>query len=135
MIFLKISAIETVSFFRKQWRDIRSFVKNTRLCWLIKKLLFISKVAHLNLCQNYQKCGRKSMFLNTSSMKWCHFRKWWRDARCLVQKYFFLLDHESFMSEMEWAPFKCLFYNANGSVVKLMISIYRRCFFVIQTLL
>ena len=28
-----------------------------------------------------------------------------------------------FISEMEWASFKCLFWNANGSVVKLMISV------------
>ena len=29
----------------------------------------------------------------------------------------------SSISEMEWGPFKCLFWNANDSFVKLMISI------------
>ena len=28
-----------------------------------------------------------------------------------------------FISEMEWAPFKCLFWNVNYSVVKLMVFI------------
>ena len=26
-------------------------------------------------------------------------------------------------SEMEWRPFKCLFWNANDSIAKLMVSI------------
>ena len=30
---------------------------------------------------------------------------------------------KSFKSEMEWAPFKGLFWNTNDSVVKLMLSI------------
>ena len=41
-----------------------------------------------------------------------------------------LLDYEknwshqgSFTSVMEWAPFKCLFWNVYDSVVKLMVSI------------
>ena len=28
-----------------------------------------------------------------------------------------------FLSDVEWAPFKCLFWNVNDSIVKLMVSI------------
>ena len=47
----------------------------------------------------------------------------------------FYLSHQgSFISDMEWAP-KCLFWNVNDSIVKLMVSIasgvslrYRACY-------
>ena len=42
----------------------------------------------------------------------------------------FQLNHQStpliqgsFISKMEWAPFKCLFCTANDSIAKLMVSI------------
>ena len=45
-----------------------------------------------------------------------------------------LISLRRFMSEVKWAPFNCLFWNANDSVVKLMVSIksdvslrYRPC--------
>ena len=30
----------------------------------------------------------------------------------------------SFTSEMEWSPFKCLFWNANDLIVKLVVSLW-----------
>ena len=35
-----------------------------------------------------------------------------------------VLSQGSFISEMEWAPFKCLFLNVNESVVKLMEAVF-----------
>ena len=41
----------------------------------------------------------------------------------------------TFISKMEWAPFKYLFWNANDSIVKFLGLYFKWCFFVIQTLL
>ena len=45
------------------------------------------------------------------------------------------LNHGSFISEIKWAPLKCLFWNANDWTVKFMVSItsdislcYRLCY-------
>ena len=53
------------------------------------------------------------------------------------RKYFIIVkfDQGSFISKMEWAPFNCLFWKANHSILKLMTSIssgvswwYRPCY-------
>ena len=51
----------------------------------------------------------------------------------IVIRWRFLFHKGSFRSEMEKTPFRCLFWNANYSVVKLKVCKCR--FFVIQTLL
>ena len=33
------------------------------------------------------------------------------------------MEQRRFTSEMEWAPFKCLFWNVNDSVLKVMVSV------------
>ena len=51
-----------------------------------------------------------------------------------IHIYIFKNDKEDLYLKMEWAPFKCIFWNGNGSILKLMIS-SKRSFFVTQALL
>ena len=45
-----------------------------------------------------------------------------RDEK-IFEKY--IWNQGSFISEIVWAPFKCILWNANDSIIKLMVSITR----------
>ena len=46
-----------------------------------------------------------------------------RSSKAFIVPLKIKMEQRRFTSEMEWAPFKCLFWNVNDSVLKVMVSV------------
>ena len=88
-----------------------------------------------NLVQNSNICRRPSFLKQVLLHSKNIFRTdtFWK--KLIFQKINNVNYQRTFISKMQWAPFKYLFWNANDSIVKFLGLYFKRCFFVIQTLL